>query len=329
MTRRFGRSRKHGVANPEGTLAAVVAAAPAQARPGLRAREERRLAVLFLLPAVVLVAGTYVYPAVLTLVFSLGRVDLTTFSLERFVGLGNYLHALGDPRYQSALWRTLYVAGVAVAAGIPLAFLLAALLNQPFWGRGLLRVFVLVPWAVPPVVTGIIWGQLFHADFGLVNAILSRLGVIDRYVVWLGDPRLALHVIITVLIWQGLPLSVLVLLSGLQTIPRELHEAAAIDGANDRQQFAWITLPMMVPFLIPVIVLRLIFALKAFDPIFVLTRGGPGQATTTLNFFVYLEAFEFLNIGYAAAIAYLLLLVTVSVIALGTIVTRIWRSVFA
>lgn len=289
----------------------------------VRAREERSLAVLFLLPAMLVVVGTYLYPAVLTLVFSLGKVDLTIFGVERFVGLANYLTAAREPPYRDALWRTLYLAGAVVGIGVPLSLLLALLLNQPFVGRGFLRVLVLVPWAVPPVVTGVIWGQLFHADYGLVNAILTRLGLIDRYIIWLGDPELALKVIITALIWQGLPLAFLVLLSGLQTIPRFLYEAASIDGASDWQQFRHITLPMLIPFLIPVVVLRLITALKAFDAIFVLTRGGPGQSTTTLNYYVYLEAFEFLNLGYGAAIAYLLLVVTALVIAGGLVVTRL------
>jgi multiple sugar transport system permease protein len=299
---------------------------PSVAVPAARqAREERLLAPLFLLPAVLVVAGTYVYPAVLTLIFSLGKVDLTIFGVERFVGFGNYLSAIRDPQYQAALWRTLYMAGMVVGIGVPLGMMLALLLNQPFFGRGFLRVLVLLPWAVPPVVTGVIWGQLFHADFGLVNAILTRLGIIDRYIIWLGDPSLALKVIITALVWQGLPLTVLVLLSGLQAIPTWLYEAAAIDGASDWRQFLHITLPLMVPFIIPVAVLRLITALKAFDAIFVLTRGGPGQATTTLNYYVYLESFEFLNMGYGSATAYLLLVVTVAVIAGAAMMTRVSR----
>lgn len=273
------------------------------------------------------VAGTYLYPAVLTFVFSLGKVDLTIFGVERFVGLGNYANALREASYRDALWRTLYLAGVVVGVGIPLALVLAMLLNQPFFGRGFLRVMVLIPWAVPPVVTGVIWGQLFHADYGLMNAMLTRLGMIDRYIIWLGNPSLALKVIISALIWQGLPLGVLVLLSGLQTIPRLLYEAAAIDGADDWRQFLHVTLPMLVPFLIPVVVLRLITALKAFDAIFVLTRGGPGQATTTLNYYVYLEAFEFLNLGYGSAVAYVLLVVTALVILGGLAVTRVSRGV--
>lgn len=272
------------------------------------------------------VAGTYLYPAVLTFVFSLGKVDLTIFGVERFVGVGNYINALREASYQDALWRTLYMAGVVVGVGIPLALVLAMLLNQPFFGRGFLRVMVLIPWAVPPVVTGVIWGQLFHADYGLMNAMLTRLGMIDRYIIWLGNPSLALKVIISALIWQGLPLGVLILLSGLQTIPRLLYEAAAIDGADDSRQFLHVTLPMLVPFLIPVVVLRLITALKAFDAIFVLTRGGPGQATTTLNYYVYLEAFEFLNLGYGSAVAYVLLVVTALVILGGLAVTRVSRG---
>lgn len=307
------------------TVARVdVVAASVAAR---RAREERGMAVLFLAPVVVVVFGTYLYPAILTLIFSLGRVDLAVFGVERFVGLGNYVNALREPQYRDAFWRTLYMAGMLVGIGIPLALLLALLLNRPFAGRGLLRMLVLLPWAIPPVVTGVIWGQLFHADFGLINAILTRLGVIDKYIIWLGEPSLALKVIITALIWQGLPLGVLVLLSGLQTIPQILYEAASIDGASDWQQFLHVTLPLMIPFIIPVTLLRLITGLKAFDAIFVLTRGGPGQATTTLNYYVYLESFEFLNLGYGASVAYLLLVLTALVIVTATGVTRAWQRV--
>jgi multiple sugar transport system permease protein len=210
-----------------------------------------------------------------------------------------------------------------------LAFLIALLLDQKFYGRGLLRVFVVLPWAVPPVVAGVLWGQMFHADVGFVNAMLFQLGLIDSYRIWLGDAWTALHVIAIAEIWKAIPFMVLFFLAGLQSLPQQVFEAAAVDGATATERFRYILVPLMTPVAIPLMLIQFVWAMKAFDTIFVLTRGGPAGGTTTLNYFVYQEAFQSFNLGRASAAAYILLLVTLLTVAIFAFiriyVDRKWR----
>ena len=274
-------------------------------------------------PAVLLVAGIYLYPAVTTVVLSLAEFDLVRLSIRRFVGLKHYLELLASPGFLQVVGRTVYFGLVIVALTTILAFLISLLLNEEFLGRTVLRVVVLLPWAVPPVVAGVLWGQMFHAEIGFINALLFRLGLIDSYQVWLGDPTVALHVIVLVEVWRALPFMILFFLAGLQSLPAHVFEAAAIDGASVWQRLRHILLPLIAPVAIPLMVIQFVWAMKAFDTIFVLTRGGPGRSTTTLNYFVYQEGFQFFDLGRASAAAYVLLLITLAVI--GALLLLRWQ----
>jgi multiple sugar transport system permease protein len=288
-------------------------------------RHDTLLAILMVLPAMLLVAGIYVYPAVMTVVLSFADFDLVRLGIRRFVGFRNYADLLASPGFIAVAFRTIYFGMVIVVLTTILAFLIALLLNQDFWGRTLLRVAVVLPWAVPPVVSGVLWGQMFHAEMGFVNALLYRLGLIDQYQIWLGNPISALHVIVIAEVWKALPFMVLFLLAGLQSMPKDVFEAAAIDGASAWQRFTQVMLPLMLPIMIPLMVIQFVWAMKAFDSIFVLTRGGPGGATTTLNYFVYQEGFQFFDLGRASAAAYILLLITLAV--MGIILGMRWLLV--
>lgn len=266
-------------------------------------------------PAVLLVAAIYLYPAVTTVILSLSEFDLVSLRITRFVGLDNFRDLVTSPGFLAILGRTVYFGLIVVAATTVLSFLIALLLNEQFFGRTLLRVAVLLPWAVPPVVAGVLFGQLFHAEIGLVNALLQRLGVIERYQVWLADPLIALHIIVLVEVWRALPFMILFFLAGLQNLPSDVFEAAAIDGASLMQRMRHVLVPLVTPIAIPLMIIQFVWAMKAFDSIFVLTRGGPGRSTTTLNYFVYTEGFQFFNLGRASAAAYVLLLVTLLVVA--------------
>ena len=279
-----------------------------------RLSSEARLAILMVAPAVLIVGGVYLYPALLMLLFSVSRIDVATFSIERLVGLDNYIAVISDAAFGAIAGRTVYFAGVASLLTTLCAFPIALLLNQPFPGRSIVRVAVLLPWAVPPIVSGVIWGQIFHADFGFLNGILRALGF-PGDVIWLGDATLALHALILVEVWRGIPLAVLFLLAALNTLPDGIFEAAAIDGAGAWQSFRFLTLPLMLPLFIPVLSFGFVMALKAFDTIFVLTRGGPAQGTTTLNYLVYQQGFQETRFGAAAATAYILCLLTVLIFA--------------
>jgi multiple sugar transport system permease protein len=277
-------------------------------------------------PAVILVVGVYIYPAIQTLVFSFGEVDLTTFSIGQFVGLENYRDVVTDPRYAAAFTRTIYFSVMVVGVGLVISFLISMLLNKRFFGRSVLRMVVLLPWAVPPVVSGVVWGQLFHANVGTINAILRGLGWIQQDVIWLGNPTLALHVIIVAVIWRVIPFMTLFLLAALQTIPNVLYEAAELDGAGMWQRFRRVTLPLAMPVVIPLVGIQFIWALKVFGEIFMLTAGGPAGKTVTLNYFVYEQAFKYLRVGRGAAAAYLLLLVSLVLMLIVALLGRASRT---
>lgn len=281
---------------------------------------------IMVFPAVLLVVGVYIYPAVQTLIFSFGEVDLTTFSVGKFVGVDNYHQVIFDPRYGAAFTRTLYFAVMVVGIGLVLSLMIALLLNQRFVGRSVLRLVVLLPWAVPPVVSGVVWGQLFHANVGTINTILRQLGLISQDIVWLGNPRLALHVIIIAVIWRVIPFMTLFLLAALQTIPKALYEAAELDGANAWRRLRYVTLPLCTSIMIPLAGIQFIWALKVFGEIFMLTAGGPAGTTVTLNYFVYEQAFQYLRIGRGAAAAYLLLLLSLTLMLIIAFLSRVNKA---
>jgi len=274
-------------------------------------------------PALVLVAGIFLYPAIFTLALSVSDFDMVRLELGQFIGLKNFTDLFAMPGFMDAVWRTVYFGLLISVATSILGFLIALLLDQPFRGRGLLRIVVILPWAVPPVVAGVLWGQMFHADVGFVNAILTRLGLIEDYRIWLGDGWTALHVIAVAEIWKAIPFMVLFFLAGLQSMPQQVFEAAAVDGAGPVQRFRHILLPLMLPIAIPLLLIQFVWAMKAFDTIFVLTRGGPAGQTTTLNYYVYQEAFQNFDLGRASAAAYILLLVTLFVVLLVTLLRRV------
>lgn len=305
---------------PARTEPVVEPAPPPPARGAVR-RRERRTALLLVAPAVLVVGGVYVYPAAATLVYSMTSIDVGTYTIERFVGLNNFINVAQSDAFQAVLLRTIYFGVmVSVLTVIP-AFFTALLLNQRFPGRTALRVIVLLPWAVPPVVAGVLWTQMFQSEWGFVNAALRELGFAGQ-TIWLGDPNLALHALIVAEIWRWLPFATLFLLAGLQTVPRDVYEAASVDGAGLGQRMWHITLPLMAPMVVPVLIFLFVWAMKAFDTIFVLTRGGPRGGTTTLNYLVYQQGFEQFRFGRAAASAYFLTLLTLAVIALLTLVRR-------
>lgn len=299
------------------------AAGPAERRPGFLRRREIWRALAMVGPALVLVGGIFIYPAIFTLALSVSEFDMVRLELGSFIGLKNFTDLLGMEGFLDAVWRTIYFGLLIAVATSILGFLIALLLDQPFHGRWLLRIVVILPWAVPPVVAGVLWGQMFHADVGFVNAVLTRLGLIDSYKIWLGDGWTALHVIAIAEIWKAIPFMVLFFLAGLQSMPQQVFEAAAVDGAGPVQRFRHILLPLMLPIAIPLLLIQFVWAMKAFDTIFVLTRGGPAGQTTTLNYYVYQEAFQNFDLGRASAAAYILLLVTLFVVLLVTLLRRV------
>lgn len=288
-------------------------------KPSLK-EKERRYGYVLIIPALLIVGGLYLYPSLLTILFSFSNVDKASFAISEFVGFQHYIDLLTQPSYWTVIGRTLYFAGMIVLLALTISFCIALLLNQRFVGRSILRVVVLLPWAVPPVVAGVMWGQIFHAEAGTLNALLTQLGVIADNIIWLGNDVLALHVIILAEVWRAIPFITLFILAGLQNISPSLYEAAAIDGAGRWKQFKHILVPLILPIMVPLVLLQFSFAMKSFDTIFVLTRGN--QGTTILNYHVYKETFEHLNFGGGAASAYILFALTLLFVFMAVLVQR-------
>ncbi|RCK69353.1 sugar ABC transporter permease [Desertihabitans brevis] len=287
-----------------------VASAPQEPRStGAGARRRRlrdlRFALLMAAPALVVIVLLLGYPMGYALYVSGFDWNDKIPGDRPFVGLGNYVDLLGDGQVHRALGRTLLFAAVTVLGGVGMAVLLAVLLNVDFRGRTLARVLLLVPWAVPPVVNGIMWKLIFDGATGVVNAVGLGLGLFRERVQFLADPQLTMNVLIFAEMWKLLPFLTLLMLAGLQGIPANVYKAARIDGASPWQQFVRVTVPNLRGPILFALVVQTMWSLKVFDTIFVLTggSGGPAEGTTTLSFLTYLVSFSNLDRGYGAAIA--------------------------
>jgi multiple sugar transport system permease protein len=226
------------------------------------------------------------------------------------VGVGNYTNALFHSGFQQAAVHTVYFVLVSVFLELLLGVLVALLLNQNFKARAVVRVLLIVPLALPTVVNAIMWRWIDNPEFGVLNALLNQLHLIPEYRSWLGDPSSAMNMIILADVWKNYPIVALVALAALQLVPKELYEAASIDGANAWRRFWGISYPSILAPLSVAIVLRTIEAVKVFDIVYVMTRGGPADSTKTLSFSVYQEGFSYLRSGSAAAYAYLVVLLS-------------------
>ena len=277
-----------------------------------RRLSEPSFAFLLNAPALLAIVGLVGYPIAYSLWLSLHRYNLKRPNLFRFVGVGNYVDIFGSDEFWAALQITMVFTALAVALVISLAVLIALLLNEPFPGRGFVRAMVLVPWAIPPVVNGLMWQWIYDAKVGALNGLLVAAGVLPAYRGWLSNPTDALLALVTAHVWNAVPLGVILLLAALQTIPAELYDAGRVDGSSTGQLFRHVTLPWLAQPLLVVLVLQTMLAIRVFDVIYVLTAGGPGTSTTTLVWQAYLTTFDSLDFGLGNAYAY-----TISLITLG------------
>lgn len=258
--------------------------------------------------AIVLLVG---YPIAYSAWLSLHNYNLKRPRIFEFVGLANYRDILSSEEFWSAFSITIEFTALAVAVVVVLGLLIALLLNQPFPGCGIVRTLILVPWAIPPVVNGLMWQWIYDSKVGALNGLLLSLGFIRDYQGWLSDPTEALLALVSAHVWNMVPLAVILLLGALQRIPGDLYDAGRVDGCNAIGLFRHVTLPWLAQALLIVLIIQTMFAIRVFDVIYVLTAGGPGTATTTLTWQTYLTTFESLDFGHGNAYAY-----TVSVITL-------------
>jgi len=266
-------------------------------------RSSQRLALSFLVPSFFFVALFCLFPIVESFRLSFYRMILTLPWLGRqMVGWENYGDLLTDPVALASIRTTLIFIGVTIPLELLLGLGIALVLNEAFRGRGLLRAVVLVPWAVPTVVASQMWRFIFNDRYGLVNFMLFGADT-SRYLAPLADPYLALAAIMIAEIWKTTPFAALILLAGLQSISEDLYEAASVDGATPWQKFRHITLPLLKPALLLALLFRTIDSLRVFDLVYVMTQGGPADATNVLQFYGYKKTFGEGMIGYGSAIA--------------------------
>jgi multiple sugar transport system permease protein/N,N'-diacetylchitobiose transport system permease protein len=295
---------------------------PAALRGG--AGRQARLALLLLLPAAAVVFGVVLYPAGRALVISFYDVDSPFPGAYPFRGLGNYADVLSDRRFWTATEHTLYFTVVSTAAELVLGLAVAHLLAKPLPYRWLFRSVVILPWALPTIVNGAMWRMILGAEYGVLNSVLVQLHLQSHYRSWLGtDPFLALNMVIGADLWKNTSLVAFFLLAGLQTIPPELYEAARVDGAGPVRSFLRITLPLLLPTVAIVLVLRTIEAFKVFDIIYVMTGGGPAGGTETVTFLTYLQAFSAQRFSVGASLAYLTVL---AILVLAMVYLRLLRQ---
>ena len=273
---------------------------------------ERRFALALFLPALVLLVATTTLPLVYLVWASLQRIDLSMPWLTGFAGLENYAKLGGDARFWHSLGLTFIYTGATVVLQVAVGLGLALLVMQVKKGQALLRVAAILPIVLAPVVAGLFWRSLVLApDFGVMDFLTRALGLGSFN--WLGDPQLALVSVIAIHTWQWTPFAFLVLLASLAALPPDIYEAARLDRAGAWQRFRHITLPMLRPAIVIVVILRMVTALSAFAAIFAATGGGPGSATEILNLYAYRLSFTELSVGYGAAVATVLLVLTLTV----------------
>lgn len=252
----------------------------------------------FVLPAVLVVLAVIVFPWLFTLWMSL--FDWKIGSMAQFVGLANYGELATNTRFLTAIAHTLVFTALAVIAPLVLGTAAALVFHQKFAGRGFWRGAFVLPMMATPVAIALVWVMMFHPQQGVLNYLLSLVGIPPSE--WVYSPLLAIPCLVLVDIWQWTPLVMLIVLGGLASLPTDPFEAAYMEGATRWQTLRYVTLPLLMPFIMVAAVVRLIDALKTFDTIYVITQGGPGTASETINLYLYLQAFSFYQIGKASSV---------------------------
>ncbi|MFN3520684.1 MAG: carbohydrate ABC transporter permease [Phenylobacterium sp.] len=286
------------------------------------ARERTRSAWLFLAPMLTVLALVAAWPLARTVYFSLTNATLVDMRRYSFVGLSNYLAydqgrwygVLSDPQWVAALKNTLVFAAVSVTLETVLGVAMAVLLNTAFPGRGLMRAALLVPWAIPTVVSAKMWSWMLNDQFGVVNDALMKLGLIAAPVAWLAEPSLSMAAVVMVDVWKTTPFVALLALAALQMTPKDCYEAARVDGVHPVRVFFQVTLPLIRPALAVAVIFRLLDAMRMFDLVYIMT--GTTDATITLSVFARRELVDFQDVGYGSAASTLLFFV----IALMTVI---------
>lgn len=270
----------------------------------MNTKKRRRVAYIFLIPSFIIIALFVVYPVLNTVYTSFLSLRVQTIRLGgKFVGLDNYIQLAKDPLFIQSLKFTCLFTVVSVVLETALGMVCALIMNRKFKGQGLVRAAILIPWAIPTIVSALMWQFMFAESFGIINFLLMNWSVISQPIKWITGSTNAFWSIIISDVWKTSPYMSLLLLAGLQTISKDMYEAAAIDGANVMKRFRYITLPMLKPVIMVSLLFRTIQSFRIYDLVAVLTGGGPANTTQSLTLFTVKNYFQFGNYGYGSAAA--------------------------
>jgi multiple sugar transport system permease protein len=281
-------------------------------------QREKTTGWLLILPALFILALVFIYPIARAFWLSFFTENLATQLQPIFSGLYNYSRLLGDSRFWQSLWNTSVFTMISITIELILGMGIALILNQSFRGRGFVRTSALIPWALPTAVMGLAWAWIFNGQYGVVNDLLQRLGLMETSITWLGDPTRAMFALIVAEVWKTTPFISILLLAGLQSISLDLYEAHSIDGATPIQSFRQITLPLLMPQIIIALLFRFAQAFGVFDLVQVMTGGGPAGSTETVSIYIYATVRRYLDFGYGAAlvvVTFFLLVIAVAIAA--------------
>ena len=281
-------------------------------------RREQNTAWIMLLPALLLLLLVFAYPIARAFWLSLFTQNLGTKLQAEFSGLDNYFRMAGDGRFWQSFLTTSIFTTTSVVLELLLGMGIAIVLNQRFLGRSLVRTSAILPWALPTALIGLAWAWIFNDQFGVVNDLLLRLGLIKTGINWLGEPNLARIAVIFADVWKTTPFISILLLAGLQSISPDLYEAHSIDGASSWQSFRHITLPLLMPQILIASLFRFAQAFGVFDLIAVMTNGGPGGATEVVSLYIYSTVMRYLDFGYGAALVVITFLLLVAMVAIAS-----------
>lgn len=295
-----------------------------EGKPGTLQARQARLAWVFLAPclAVLLVVG--LYPLLVTFQLAFTDAHAARPGESAWMGLRNFRRLFGENDFRAALRNTIVFTLASVTLEFILGLALALLIDSEFRARNFARAAILIPWALPTVVAARLWGWMFNDVFGVINDLLVyRLGILSEPVAWTGSHTWAMASVIAVDVWKTTPFVALILLAGLQVIPKGLHEAAQVDGAGWSRRFLFITLPLLAPAIMVALIFRTLDALRVFDVVWVLTQGSFG--TETLGTYAYRQLFEYSRLGFGSAVCVLLFLLVGLFVGMYVLVFRRWE----
>jgi multiple sugar transport system permease protein len=256
---------------------------------------EQFIGWLLVIPALLILSLVFVYPIVRAFWLSFFTENLATQLQPVFSGLANYSRMLGDGRFWQSMGNTTIFTVSSVLLELILGMGIALVLNQTFRGRGVVRTIAIIPWALPTAIMGLAWAWIFNDQYGVVNDLLQRLGLIQTGISWLGEPTLAMMALVIADVWKTTPFISIILLAGLQSISQDLYEAHSMDGANPWQSFYQITLPLLMPQILIALLFRFAQAFGIFDLVQVMTGGGPAGATETVSIYIYSTVMRYLD----------------------------------